>query len=119
MKIATIYITNLNVPTIIGTNDWERKKQQNILLNISISYNATKAITHDDLHCALDYDALSQEIIQKAAKSKFFLLETFTAMVVGLIIEKPLVRTVTVRATKPHALKSSESVSVELSEKRK
>ena len=73
--MATIRITNLKLRTIIGTNDWERECKQDILINIKIGFDATKASKSDNIKDTIDYKLLTKRIIGEIEPSSFFLLE--------------------------------------------
>lgn len=117
--MARIRITNLRLRTIIGTHDWEREVQQNVVINITLDYDATKAIAGDDLRETVDYKALTKQIIKEVEASQFFLLEKLSGRVLDIVTAHPAVREAVVRVDKPQALRFADSVSVELSWSRK
>lgn len=116
--MATIRITDLKLRTIIGTNDWERNQKQDIVINVTLHYDASAAIASDDLKEAVDYKTITKKIIKKVENSQFFLLEKLTDMILDIVMENPAVQEASVRVDKPFALRFSNSVSVELSRKR-
>ena len=117
--MATIRITNLRLRTIIGTHDWERENQQDVVFNITLDYNAAKAIAGDDLRKAVDYKALTKQIIKEVEASQYFLLEKLAARVLDIVTAPPAILEAAVRVDKPQALRFADSVSVELNWSRK
>lgn len=117
--MAKIRITNLRLRTIIGTHDWEREVQQDVVVNITLDYDAAKAIASDDLRNTIDYKALTKQIIKEVEASQFFLLERLTGRVLDIVTAHPAVLEAIVRVDKPQALRFADSVSVELSWSRK
>jgi len=117
--MATIQITDLLLRTIIGTNDWERDKPQDIVLNISIEYDARKATRSDNIRHTVDYKSLTKKIIQLVENSRFFLLEKLTDTVLDIILKTDGVRAATVRIDKPNALRFAKSVSITMTKQRK
>ena len=117
--MATIRITNLKLRTIIGTNDWERECKQDILINIKIGFDATKASKSDNIKDTIDYKLLTKRIIGEIEPSSFFLLEKLAKHILEIIMENPLVKEATVRIDKPLALRFADSVSIELNEKQR
>ena len=115
--MATLRITNLKLRTIIGTNDWERKRKQDVIINIKIDFDASKASENDNIKDTIDYKAITKRIIQEAEPSSFFLLEKLAKRILTIVMENPLVKETAVRVDKPLALRFADSVSVELSEK--
>ncbi|MBI3616844.1 MAG: dihydroneopterin aldolase [Candidatus Omnitrophica bacterium] len=117
--MAKIRITNLRLRTIIGTHDWEREIQQDVVVNITLDYDATKAIASDDLRKTVDYKALTKQIVKEVEASRFFLLEKLSGRILDVVTAHPAVRGAVVRVDKPQALRFADSVSVELSWSRK
>jgi len=116
--MATIRITDLKLKAIIGTNNWERKVKQTVIINVLIEYDARKAAGSDNLKYAVDYKAITKKIISKVRNSRFFLLERLTDDVLQLIMENKAVKKAVIRIDKPKALRFAKSVSLELSAKR-
>ena len=113
-----IRIQDLRLRTIVGCNDWEREKRQDVIINVKMKTDATKAISSDDLADSVDYREVTKRIIEFVEGSEFFLVEKLAAGVLDLVMLSEKVLAATVRVDKPHALRFSKSVSVELSAKR-
>ena len=116
--MAAIRITNLKLRTIIGTNDWERRTKQNVVINITLDYNAAKASRSDNIKDALDYKILTKKIITAVKPSQFFLLEKLAKFIMDIVLEHPGVKQACVRVDKPLALRFADSVSIEISQKK-
>lgn len=116
--MATIRITDLRLRTVIGTNDWERESKQDIVINVTIEFDATKAAQSDDLKETVDYKAITKRIIKFVESSQFFLLEKLAAQVLDMIMEDKRILGSAVRIDKPLALRFSKSVSVEMNRRR-
>lgn len=117
--MAVIRITNLKLRTIIGINDWERKHKQDVVINIKIEFDASKSIKNDTITDAVDYKVITKRITKEVEDSNFQLLEKLTQLALNITMEHPHVQKATVRVDKPFALRFADSVSIELSEKRK
>ena len=117
--MAKIQIINLRLRTIIGTHDWEREVQQDVVVNITLDYDATKAIASDDLRKTVDYKALTKQIIKEVEAAEFFLLEKLSGRILDIVTAHPAVREAVVRVDKPQALRFADSVSVELNWQRR
>ncbi len=113
-----IRIKDLRLRAIIGCNGWEREKKQDIIINVTMDCDNDKAITSDDIRDCTDYRDITKEIIERVEVSEFFLLERLAGFILGLIMERPAVTEATVEVDKPHALRFSSSVSVEVSGKK-
>ena len=112
--MATIRVTNLRLRTIIGINDWEREKKQDIIINITIQFDAGQSSDSDNIEDTIDYKTLTKKIIQTAENSQYFLLEKLGDVILNIILEHPLVHEATVKIDKPQALRFADSVSLEL-----
>jgi len=110
--MSTISIADLKLKVILGTNPWERKIKQTVVVNISFDYNASRAMASDDLKDAVNYKALTKQIIRTMKDSRYFLLEKFCQAVLDIVMENSLINKATVRIDKPHALRFAKSVSV-------
>jgi len=116
--MAKIRITDLRLRTIIGANDWERNNKQDIIINITIDYDAKRSSQTDKLKDTLDYKGITKSIVKMAETSDYFLLEKLADSILNIILEHPLAKQVTVRVDKPAALRFADSVSVELSKEK-
>jgi len=116
--MAKVQITDLTLRTIIGTNDWERKTKQDILINVTLEYDSSKSRRSDNLKDAIDYKKLTKRIIRDVENSRFFLLEALAGFVLKIIMEEKRIKRAAVRIDKPQALRFAKSVSVTLESKR-
>ncbi len=109
--MAEITIKNLLLRTVVGFNPHELGKRQDLLFNISISYELQGEETSDEPDQALDYRLLCKEIIEHVESHQYNLLERVATEVGKLILAKRRVTQVAVEVDKPHALRFAESVS--------
>lgn len=116
--MSIIRITDLKLKTIIGINAWERKVRQEVIINLSLDFDARKAAKSDDIKDTVDYKALKKNIIQYVRTSKCFLLERLVEGVLDIALQDKKVRAATVRIDKPRALRFAKSVSIESHRKR-
>lgn len=70
-----IFLGGLEIETIIGIYDWERKKKQTIVLDIEMAFDIKKAAQTDDIAHTLDYKAVSGRVVSFVEASEFFLVE--------------------------------------------
>jgi len=113
--VAIIRITDLNARAIIGTHAWERNNKQDIVINVTLDYDAARASASDRLADTIDYKVLTQKILKNVEQSQCLLLEKLASQVLGIVMSYKKVSAATVRIDKPHALPLARSVSVELS----
>ena len=113
-----IRIKNLRLQTIIGVHDWERERQQDVVINARIEFDGSAAAASDDLADSVDYKAIERRITEEIVHSRYNLLERLAARVIEIIMEQPRVQACEVEVDKPHALSSADSVSVTHSARR-
>ena len=118
MKNAIITIKNLSLRTIIGLNDWEREKKQDVIINASIECDISDAAGTDSIDNSVNYRSITKRLIADVEQSEFRLLETLADFILNIIMEDENVLAATVEVDKPHSLRFAESVSITVSERR-
>lgn len=118
MKLATVTIKKLALRCIIGLNDCERGKKQDVVINIEFEFDAARAVAGDDGELTVDYKTITKRVIGGVEGSGFKLLESLASHVLELVLESPGVLRASVEVDKPHSLRYAESVSVRLSAQR-
>ncbi len=116
---AQIEVSNLRLRTYIGFNPDEKTKQQDVIINAVIHYQAGRALHSDNESDALDYKLITKRMIQHVEQGRFHLLEKLVSDLLAIATESDRVRFAQVRVDKPHALRFADSVSVTLSADRR
>ncbi len=109
-----IFITDLLTRGIIGINDWEREKPQDILINIVLFADLKKAGLSDDLHDSVNYRSVAKKVQSHAETAARLTVEALAADLARLCLEEPGVEKVRVRVEKPGAVRFARSVGVEI-----
>ena len=109
-----IIIKDLLLRGIIGINDWEREKKQDILINITLSCDLQKAGESDKIEDTVNYRTLTKKIIKHVDESARFTVETLAADIAKLCLNTEGVKHAIVRVEKPGALRYAKSVGVEI-----
>jgi FolB domain-containing protein len=117
--VDRILISDLSARCIIGVNEDERVKKQEVLINITLFTDLTKPSITDRLEDTVDYRALKKKVLAMVEDSKFFLIEALAGAVAGICLEDPIVSQAVVRVDKPGALSHARSVAVEVTRDRK
>ncbi|MBD1389058.1 dihydroneopterin aldolase [Neiella sp. HB171785] len=110
----TVFIQSLSVDTVIGVYDWEKTIQQNLLFDIEMTTDIAAAAASDDLADTLDYEAVSNRIIDHVTHARVELLETLIEQVAQIIIGEFGVQQVTLTVHKPGAVKAAQSVGLRI-----
>jgi len=108
-----IFVQDLRLRGIVGINDWERVKPQDIRINLELDFDLRPAGESDDVRDALNYRTLTKAVIEHVEGSSYFLVERLAAAVARICLEHgaALAR---VRVEKPGALRFADSVGVEI-----
>ena len=109
-----IFIKDLVARGIIGINDWEREKPQEILINITVFTDTRAAAKSDDLADCVDYRALAKKTQHYAETAARFTVEALANDLAEICLNEKGVERAIVRVEKPGAVRFSSSVGVEI-----
>ena len=109
-----IFIKDLIARGIIGINDWEREKPQEILINITVFTDTRRAAKSDDLADCVDYRALAKKVQAHAETAARLTVEALANDLAEICLEQTGVEKAVVRVEKPGAVRFSSSVGTEI-----
>jgi len=109
-----VFIKNLNARGIIGINDWERVKKQEIRINIILYTDLQKAGESDIISDSVNYRTVSKKVIAHAESSERFTVEALASDLAKICLAEKGVLRARVRVEKPGAVRFAESVGVEI-----
>jgi FolB domain-containing protein len=109
-----IIIGDLIARGIIGINDWEREKPQEIRINITLFADLRQAGELDDLSYSVNYRTVTKKVLAHAESVGRFTVEALAADLARLCLEEPNVLKVRVRVEKPGAARFARTVGVEI-----
>ena len=113
-----VIIKNLLCRGIIGINPEEREKKQDILLNITLFTDLTKAGESDNIADCVNYRTVAKKVQAHTENAGRYTVEALAADLVRLCLAEPGVQKVRVRVEKPGAVRFAESVGVEIERER-
>jgi FolB domain-containing protein len=113
-----IFITDLVARGIIGINDSEREKPQEILINIILFTDLNQAGVSDNILDSVNYRSVAKKALALAETAKRLTVEALAADLARICLEEPGVQQVRVRVEKPGAVRFSRSVGVEIERKK-
>jgi FolB domain-containing protein len=118
VKHDKIIVKDLLLRGIIGLNDWEREKQQDILINLTLFTDMRAAGQSDDPADILNYRTITKAIIAYVESSQHYLVEALAAAIARICVVDHDAARVIVRVEKPGALRFAGSVGVEIERER-
>ena len=107
-----VFIKDLQIETVIGIYDWERKIRQTVSLDIEMAADIKKAAKSDKIDDALSYKDVAKRLIEFVEKSEYELVESLAEEVCRIIRDEFDVPWVRLTLHKPGAVRSSKSVGV-------
>ena len=113
-----VIIKNLLARGIIGINEWERKRAQNILINLTLFTDTRRAGETDQINDCVNYSTMSKKILAHAESVNRETVEALANDLARICLEDGNVQKVIVRVEKPGAVRFAESVGVEIERSR-
>jgi dihydroneopterin aldolase len=107
-----VFIHDLQIETVIGIYDWERKIRQVISLDIEMATDIGKAAKTDKIEDALSYKDVAKRLIEFVEQSEYELVEALAEEVCNIIRSEFAVPWVKLTLHKPGAVRGSKSVGV-------
>lgn len=109
-----VFIKDLLARGIIGINDWEREKPQDILINIVIFTDLSKAGKSDDITDSVNYRTISKKVQAHAETAQRLTVEALAADIADICLGETGVKKARVKVEKPNAVRFAQSVGVEI-----
>lgn len=113
-----IIIKDLLLRGILGVNDWEREKIQDILVNIEIEGDLSKAGKSDRIEDSINYRSITKKVIAHVEKAQRFTVEALAEDIAAICLQEPGVQVARVLVEKPGALRFAHSVGVQIERSR-
>ncbi len=107
-----IFLGGLEVETVIGIYDWERKIRQPIILDIEMAFDIKKAAETDDIAYTLDYKTVSDRIVTFVENSEFLLVETLIEEIAKILLNEFPTPWVKITLNKKGAIRRARDVGI-------
>ena len=112
-----IIIKDLLLRGIIGFQDWEREKKQDIRINLTLFTDMCKPGETDDPADALDYKRITKAIIAHVDETGYQLVEALATAIARICVVDHNAARAIVRVEKPGAVRFARSVGVTVDRK--
>ena len=83
----TIFIKGIRCQCIIGVYAWEQTTPQTLVFDLECATDFSAAARSDDLADALDYQKITERIVEHARGSKVKLIETLITQVADMLVD--------------------------------
>ncbi len=107
-----VFIRDLQVETVIGIYDWERKIKQTISIDLDMATDIKKAANSDNIDDTLSYKTVAKRLIAFIEASEYELVESLAEQICTIVREEFGVPWVRLTLNKPGAVRGSRSVGV-------
>lgn len=107
-----VFIEGLEIDTLIGIYDWERRIRQPLVFDIEMAFDNRVPAATDDIALTLNYKEVSKRLIEFVSQSSFGLVETLAEHCAQIILEEFDVSHVRLKLSKPGAVRGARSVGV-------
>ena len=107
-----IFIEDLLIRSVIGISDREREQPQDILVNVTLFSDASKAGVSDDVNESVNYRTVAKKILAHTEKVNRYTVEALAADIANFCLQEAGVLGVRVKVEKPGAVRFAKSVGV-------
>jgi dihydroneopterin aldolase/D-erythro-7,8-dihydroneopterin triphosphate epimerase len=114
-----IVIEDLLIRAIIGINPDERVQRQDVLIDLKLETDTSRAGASDSIDDAVNYRTLTKQVIDFVEGSSFQLVEKLAEEIAALCLNDSRIRRVEVCLRKPGALRFARSVGISIERSRK
>jgi len=109
-----VIIKDLLARGVIGVYDWERVRPQEILINITLYGDLSKAGISDNIEDSINYKTVAKGAQSLAENCERLTVEALADDIASYCLETEGVKKVSVRVEKPGAVRFAKSVGVEI-----
>ncbi len=109
-----VFIRDLSVRGIIGIHDWERNVRQEILINLTLFGDLSRAGQSDQIEDCINYQTIAEKVQAHTERAQPFTVESLADELARLCLAETNVQKVIVRVEKPGAIRFARSVGVEI-----
>lgn len=107
-----IYLNDLEIETIIGIFDWERRVKQKIRLNLEMATDVRKSAQSDNIEDTINYKSVAKRLINFVEASEFQLVETLAEHIAEIVLKEFGIKWVRLKVNKPGAVRYAGDVGV-------
>ncbi len=107
-----VFIDGLEIETLIGIYDWERRIRQPLVFDIEMAFDNRTPAASDAIEDTLNYKDVSKRLIGYVSASSFGLVETLAERCAAIILDEFDVAHVRLKLSKPGAVRGARAVGV-------
>lgn len=104
-----VEVLGLRASVRIGVGERERRRRQEVILDLRLHANVRRAGKYDALDETVDYERVARRVVETVERQECRLIERLAESVARLCVREFGIRRVRVRVEKPKALKSARA----------
>ena len=102
---------------MVGVYPQERDREQDILINLRLYADLSRACASDRISDTIDYEKIKLQVLEVVGKSKCFLIEKLAQEIADHLLSSQNIVKVSVNVNKPAALRFTKMVGVTITRK--
>ncbi|MDT0593406.1 dihydroneopterin aldolase [Glaciecola petra] len=114
LKMDTVFIEGLELETLIGVYEFERKAKQRIIVDLIMQGDLSQAAQSDNVKDTIDYGAVANCLAQICDMASYQLLEALAEEMATTILDKFAITTLTLKINKPDILNNVSAVGIQI-----
>ena len=107
-----IFLHDLQIKTVIGVNDWERKTKQTVVIDLELGANIAPAAASDSIDDTLSYKVVAKRLTEYVGNCEFELVETLAERIAELVLSEFDVPWLRLKVNKRGAVRGVRDVGV-------
>lgn len=104
--MAILYIKNLEIKAKHGVYEHEKQNEQRFLVNVELTVDVTKSSSSDDLNDTVDWELITNTIINIVQNNTFNLMERLAREIAVKILQDKRIEKIIVNIEKIDAFES-------------
>ncbi len=112
MNVDKLFLHELRVEAIIGFWEWERRVKQIVSIDLEVATDSRAAARVDSVEGALNYERVSQRVLEFVGASEFKLVETLAEAIAEIAVKEFGAPWVKVSVAKPGAIPRARDVGI-------
>jgi len=110
--VDKIFLKGISANCVVGVWEWEKSITQEIIVDLELATDISKAAASDNLADTLDYKGVADRVIEMLEASRFDLIETMTEEIAKLLMNEFKIPWVKVRLDKGGVVKNVQNVGI-------
>ena len=111
--MATVFIEDLKVDTVIGLCEWEKHVKQTLHFDIDMQVDISDAASGDNLEASVDYACVAQQVNDFTQAQQCLLLETLIERLLRYLLDQhPAILDLTITIRKPLAIQAAHCAAI-------